>query len=112
VEVKHPEQHAQPAELDEDILALAELGDARLPQREGLFLFVVVRPNAERPIWRPAGLARETWIHVTPTFYDLPAGRLVCCLPAGVIEPSGWRNGATAFDEGRAALGPGSCQAC
>src|SRR5439155_5445983 len=35
VEVEHAEQHAEPAELDDDILALAEFGDAGLPRRKG-----------------------------------------------------------------------------
>jgi hypothetical protein len=30
VEVEHAEQHAEPAELDDDVLALAEFGDAGL----------------------------------------------------------------------------------
>ena len=63
------------------------------------------------PLGGRSGL-RERRIRLTLTFYYLPAGRLICCLPASEIEPSGWRNGATAFDEERAALGPGSCQAC
>src|SRR5262252_670350 len=40
MEVEHAEQHAEPAELDDDVLALAEFGDAGLPYREG-FLFLV-----------------------------------------------------------------------
>src|SRR5438132_11171909 len=34
VEVEYAEQHAEPTELDDDVLALAEFGDAGLPRRE------------------------------------------------------------------------------
>jgi hypothetical protein len=34
VEVEHAEQHAEPAKLEDDVLALAEFGDAGLPRRE------------------------------------------------------------------------------
>jgi hypothetical protein len=48
MEVEHTEQHAEPAELDHHVLALAEFGDAGLPDREGLLLFGCVRPDTER----------------------------------------------------------------
>ena len=48
MEVEHTEQHAEPAKLDNDVLALAECGDAGLPHREGFLLLVRVRADAER----------------------------------------------------------------
>src|SRR5205823_7436037 len=48
VEVDHADQHAEPAELDDDVLALPEFGDAGLPYREGLLFLVRVWADAER----------------------------------------------------------------
>src|SRR5215471_15175017 len=46
VEVEHAEQHAEPAELDDDVLALAEPGDAGLPRRECFLFLVRIRADA------------------------------------------------------------------
>ena len=43
-----PNRHAEAAELDDDVLAFAELGDAGLPYREGFLLLVRVGADAER----------------------------------------------------------------
>jgi hypothetical protein len=48
VEIEHAERHAEPAELDHDVLAFAEFGDAGLPRREGFLLLIRVRADAER----------------------------------------------------------------
>jgi hypothetical protein len=48
VKVEQAEQHAEPAELDDDILAFAEFGDAGLPHCEGFLFLVRIRADAER----------------------------------------------------------------
>jgi hypothetical protein len=48
VEGEHTEPHAEPAELDDDVLALAEFGDAGLPSRERFLPLVRIRADAER----------------------------------------------------------------
>ena len=47
MEIKHAEQHAKPAELNDHVLALAKFSDTGLPQREGFFLLGRVWTNAE-----------------------------------------------------------------
>jgi len=48
VEVEHAEQHAQPTELDDDVLVLTEFGDAGLPRCERFLFLVRVWADAER----------------------------------------------------------------
>ena len=48
MEVEHAEQHAQPTELDDDVLVLTEFGDAGLPRCERFLFLVRVWADAER----------------------------------------------------------------
>jgi hypothetical protein len=48
-EIEHAKQHAEAAELDDDVLLLAEFGDPGSPLGEGFFLLAGVRSDPERP---------------------------------------------------------------
>jgi hypothetical protein len=49
MEIEHTKCHAEPAELDDDVLRLCDLGDAGLPLRKGLGLLVLVRSDPDWP---------------------------------------------------------------
>src|SRR6516225_5861860 len=49
IEVEHAKPHAEPAELDDDVLRLRDLGDAGLPLRKGLGFMVLVGSDPDRP---------------------------------------------------------------
>jgi hypothetical protein len=60
VEVEHAEQHAEPAELDDDVLALTEFGDAGLPYGEGFLLLVRVGAETSLGEYRTAAVRSGT----------------------------------------------------
>src|SRR5260370_20156447 len=67
VEVEHAEQHAEPAELDDDVLALAEFGDACLPRRARFIWWLGRKAGSPADCWRSPVSKHRTALSWVPT---------------------------------------------